>query len=97
MESSRESVVHTFKTTVLHKEIQFCITKTAPLLPDFAQQQNFVECWQEGSNSMSIPATSISDVVFQHHKIGGIAFGAAFVRLTEHYQFLVRLDLLALV
>ena len=56
----------------------FC--QIAPLLPSATQQQNVMGYWWEGSTSIATPPTSASDVVGQHHKIGGITFRAA---LTE--------------
>jgi len=38
-----------------------------------------MEQWQEGSTSTAIAPTSASDVVGQHHTIGGITFGAVLV------------------
>jgi len=52
----------------------FC--QTALLLPSVTQQQHVTEYWWEGSISTAIPPTSTSDVMGQHHKIGGIAFKA---------------------
>jgi len=52
---------------------------SAPLLLAVAQQQNVMKYCQEGSASIGIPPTSTSDVVEQHHNIGGITFGAALV------------------
>jgi len=61
-----------------------CVTVTplchsAPLQPSVTQQQNGVEYGWEGSTSTVIPPTSISDVVDQRNKTGGITFGAALV------------------
>ena len=73
-------------TFFLHRGIQWHsyahlwqtpLCQTAPLLPSVAQQQNRIECCWEGSDSTAIPSTSILYVVGQHHKIGGITFGAA--------------------
>jgi hypothetical protein len=40
-----------------------------------------MEYWREGSTPTAISTTFVSDVVGQHNKIGGITFGAAFVKL----------------
>ena len=46
------------------------------------QQQNEAEyCW-EGSTPTAIPPTSTSDVVGQHHEIGGVTFGGAVTHAT---------------
>jgi len=37
-----------------------------------------MEHWREVSTSTAIPPTSTSDIVGQHHKIGGIIFKPAF-------------------
>jgi len=37
------------------------------------------EYWWEGSTSTAVPPTSASDAMGQHHKIGGIIFGAALI------------------
>ena len=54
--------------------MSFC--QTAPLLPSVTQQQHVMEERQEGLTSTAMPATSTSDVMGQHNKIGGITFGA---------------------
>ena len=51
----------------------------APLLPSATWQQNLTEHRWEGSASTAIPPPLASDVVGQHHKIGGITFRAALV------------------
>ena len=60
-----------------HVSDAFC--QTAPLLPSVTRQQNVMGYRWEGSTSIATPPTSASDVVGQHHKIGGIPFGAALV------------------
>ena len=61
--------------------LRFCYQvlfyQTAPLLPSVIWQQNVMEYWWKGSASTAIPPISTSDVMGQHHKIGGIIFGAA--------------------
>ena len=47
--------------------------------PSVTQQQNVMGYWQEGSTFTAIPPTSTSDVMGQHHKIGGITFRIACV------------------
>ena len=56
----------------------FC--QTAFLLPSVTQQQHETGYW-EGSASTAVPPRSGSDIVNQHHKIGGIIFGAALIFL----------------
>ena len=41
-----------------------------------AANNKMMDYWQEGSNSIAIPPTS---VVEQHNKIGSITFGATFL------------------
>ena len=53
----------------------FC--QTAPLLPPVTWQQHVMGYWWEGSTSTAIAPTSASDIVGQHHQIGGITFTAA--------------------
>ena len=68
---------HTFASSALP-----CLTpryQTAPLLPSVMWQQNIMECLWKGSTSAAIPQKSASDIMVQHSKIGGIAFGAALI------------------
>jgi len=58
--------------------MSFC--QSAALLPSIAWQQNVMEYCQEGSASTAILPTSISDVMGQDNKIGGIIFGAALMK-----------------
>ena len=67
----------TFATYVFSCQTSLC--QTAPLLPSVTQQQNVMGYWQEGSTFTAIPPTSTSDVMGQHHKIGGITFRIACV------------------
>ena len=48
----------------------FC--QAAGLQPSVTWQQNVMGCCWEGSVSTAIPPTSVSDVLGQHNKIGGI-------------------------
>jgi len=68
---------HPFTSYTLPCQTIFC--QTAPLLPSVTQQQHIMEYWWEVSTSTAIPPTSTSDVVGQHHNIGGITFRAALV------------------
>ena len=69
--------LHMIASSALPYQMPFC--QTAPLLPSVMQQQNVMEyCW-EGSASTAVPATSASDIVGQHHKIGSITLRAALV------------------
>jgi len=43
------------------------------------QQQHVTECWWEGSAFAAVPPTAASDVMGQHHKMGGITFRAALI------------------
>ena len=52
----------------------FC--QTAPVLSSVVWPQCVLKSWWKGSASTAIPPTSTSDVVDQHHKMGGIIFGA---------------------
>ena len=56
---------------------------TPPLLSPVTQQWNVMGYWWEGSASTAIPLTFASDIVRQHHKIGGIAFRAALLPYSE--------------
>jgi len=47
--------------------------------PSTVTQQNGMGYWWEGSASSALPAASTSDVVGQHHKIGGTAFRTALI------------------
>jgi len=58
----------------------FC--QTAILLPSVTQQQHAMECWWEGSVTTAIPPISAPNAMGQHHKIGGITFGAALINST---------------
>jgi len=49
-------------------------------------QQNAMEYWWEDSTSTSIPATSTSDIMGQHHKIGGITFGASLIQWRNQHS-----------
>lgn len=69
--------LHTFASYALPCQMPFC--QSAPLPPSVTRQQNWMECWQEGSSSTATQPTSASDVMDQHNKIGGIAFGAALI------------------
>ena len=55
----------------------FC--QTASLLPSVTQEQHVMEYWWEGLISIAIPPTAISEVIDQHSKLGGIAFGEGFL------------------
>jgi len=68
---------HTFASSTLLCQEPFC--QTVPLLPSVTQQQSVMKYWWEGSTSTAMPPTFTSDTVGQHHKIGGITFGAAVV------------------
>jgi len=57
--------------------MSFC--QTAHLLPFVIWQQNVTEYRQESSASAAIPPTSISDVMGQDQKIGGLSFRAALI------------------
>ena len=59
--------------------MSFC--QTAPLLPSVTQQQHGMGYLWESSASTSKPP-SVSDVMGQHNKIGGITFRAALVMIT---------------
>ena len=63
---------HTFAPYALPCQMPFY--RTAPLLPSVTQQQNTMGYWWKGSTST---ATSASDTVSQHKKIGGVIFRAA--------------------
>jgi len=52
-----------------------------PSVPSVAQQQNLVRNGLEGSIPAFIPPTSVSDVVGQQNKVGGITSGAVLVLL----------------
>ena len=67
------------------------LCQTNPLLPSVTRQENVTEYWWKGSTSAAVPPTSTSDIVGQHHKIGGIAFGTALIEINKmhaciHYQ-----------
>ena len=68
-----------------HFHVRLC-SVSAPLLPSVTQQQHVMGCWWEGSASTAIPPTPTSDVAYQHHKIGGITFGRAFVDLSPCFD-----------
>jgi len=73
----RNSVIH---LCLIDTSTSDAICQTAPLLPSVTQQQNGTDYWWEGSTHAAIPPTSASDVVGQHNKIEGIAFGAALMK-----------------
>ena len=52
-----------------------------PSVPSVARQQNLVRNGLEGSIPAVIPPTSVSDVVGQQNKVGGITSGAVLVLL----------------
>ena len=58
--------------------------QTVPLLPSVTWQQNIMGYWWEGSTSGAISPESTSDIVGQHHKTGGIIFGAALLYVIVH-------------
>jgi len=66
---------HPFAPCALPRQMQLC--QTVPLLPSVLWQQNRMGYQWEGSAPTAIPPTSASDVRGQHHKMGGITFGAA--------------------
>jgi len=53
--------------------------QAALLLPSVTWQQNVMECRWEGSASTAILPTATCDVRGQHHKLGGITFGATVI------------------
>ena len=55
----------------------FC--QTAPLLLSVTQQ-HVLEYWCEGSIFSAVPPTFTSALMGQHHKMGGITFGAGFIQ-----------------
>lgn len=66
-------------TPLIHTHLHvICHSVSAPLLSSVTWQQDAMGCWWEGSTSIVIPSTYISDVMDQHD-IGGITFGAAIV------------------
>jgi len=65
----------TFASYALPCQTPFC--QTTPLLPSVTGQQHVMGYWWEGSTSTAIAPTSASDIVGQHHQIGGITFTAA--------------------
>jgi len=66
--------------------IHTSMSETASLLPSVTQQQHVMEYWWEGAASTAIPPTSASDVIGQHHKIGGITLRAALVGICVHVK-----------
>jgi len=65
---------HTFAPYALPHQKPFC--QTASLLPSVTQQEHVMEYQWEGCPSTAIPPTSVSNVVDQHRKTGGITFRA---------------------
>jgi len=66
-------------TPLLHTHFHVrCHSVTLPLWCHLSQQQNIMKYWWEGSAYTTIPSMSTSDILCQHHKIGGITFGAEF-------------------
>jgi len=59
-------------TPLLSGQKPFC--QTVPLLLSVTWQQNVTEYWWEGSASTAILPTCSTDIMGQHHKIGGITF-----------------------
>lgn len=70
-----EKCKNTFASCTLPDQVPFC--QTAPWLPSVTQQPNVMGYWWGGSAPISIPPASPFDVVGQHHRTGGITFGAA--------------------
>lgn len=64
-----------FASYVLPCQTSFC--QTAPLLPSVTWQWNVMWYWWDNSTSTAIPATSTSNVVGKHDKIGSITFRVA--------------------
>ena len=71
----RRIQLHNFGPYAFPCQVSFC--QTAPLLPSVSQQQHVKEYWWEGLTSTAMPPTSVSDVMGQRNKIGGITFGTA--------------------
>ena len=70
-----EKCKNTFASWTLPDQAPFC--QTAPWLPSVTQQPNMMGYWWGGSAPISVPPASPFDVVGQHHRTGGITFGAA--------------------
>ena len=51
-------------------------------------QQHVIEYWWEGSAPTAIPPTSASDVMGQHHKIGGTTFREALIRYIMQFMYI---------
>jgi len=56
-----------------------CHFVRVPLCCHLPHGNDVMEYWWEGSTCTAIPPPSASDMVGQHHNIGGITFGAAFI------------------
>jgi len=63
----------------IHFHVRNHFFQTAPLLRSVIQQQNMTEYWLEVSIPTAIPLTSISYIVGQNNKKGGIIFRVALV------------------
>jgi len=63
-----------------YQQVQFFShgTNVAPNVTEYYS----LEYWWEGSASAALPPTSTSDVMGQHHNIGGITFGATLIYVT---------------
>jgi len=69
-----------FSVTSSHAlSCQMPFWQTFPLLPSVTRQQTVLEYWWEGLTSTASPPTSASDIMGQHHKIGGVTFRAALI------------------
>ena len=58
---------------------QMPFVQTGSLLPPVTWQQNIIRCWWEASASTAMPQISVSAIVGQHHKMGGINFESALI------------------
>ena len=58
----------------IYSSLLDAVLSDTPLLPGVSWQQNVTEYWWEGSASTAILPTCSTDIMGQHHKIGGITF-----------------------
>jgi len=68
----------------LHFHVRQLCIRLPPLVPSVTWQQYVMGYWWEGSTSGAISPKSTSDIVGQHHKTGGIIFGAALLYIIVH-------------
>jgi len=80
---------HMFASCSLPCQKSFC--ETAPLLPPVTWQQDVTGYRWEGSSSITIPPTSVSDVMGQHNIIRGITFRAAPIQLLKRWKILLKI------